>query len=753
MPTELATAYVRIVPTTEGVTDNIEKALTGAADSGGQKSGKAIAGGIAKGLAVGAAAVGTAAVAMTTGIVNGAKDVAQYGDNVDKMSQKIGISAQAYQQWDYVMQRAGTSIDLMKQGMKTLSTQAANNSEAFQKLGISEEEVATLSQEDLFGRVIEGLSGMEEGSERTALASQLLGRAGADLGPLLNEGTEAIEEQKQMALDYGMVMSDDMVAASARFVDAQTTLSMTIGGLKNRLLGEFLPAMSDVTEGLATLFSGDISGLDQINAGIDTFMSKITDMLPKVLEVGGSIVMTLANSIIANAPKLFESATGLIMQFVQSAIASLPQVLQVAVQLVLALVSGISSALPQLIPAAVSAIGQICQTLISNLPMILQAVLVLVHGALEGIISAIPILLEFLPVLIDQLLSQLPGMIEMLNAELGSLIPLLIEGCMALVEGIVSATPVILQSLIAYLPSILDQIISGLLSNLVILIQGCITLVEGIVAAAPQIVSALIEYLPELVIQVAMTLIQNLPTLISACGQIIVSIARALPGLFGSVISSTVQLVGQLAQKIASLAGQFLQAAGQWVQQIWQGIVSGWGTITGGIGGLAQKVLSAIGAVFAGAASIGSNLARGLWNGLSSGWSWLTSQVTSLANKLKNAVKSALGIHSPSTEMRWVGEMFNAGLAEGLGETGEVEGALNNVTGLLTDTINPNLALSGSVSGGGNDMVSAIQALREDVRNLKIYLDTGALVGGIIGQTDASLGRRDALAARGGAVV
>ena len=103
--------------------------------------------------------------------------------------------------------------------------------------------------------------------------------------------------------------------------------------------------------------------------------------------------------------------------------------------------------------------------------------------------------------------------------------------------------------------------------------------------------------------------------------------------------------------------------------------------------------------------------------------------------------------------MRWVGEMFNAGLAEGLGETGEVEGALNNVTGLLTDTINPNLALHGSVSSGGNDMVSAIQALREDVRNLKIYLDTGALVGGIIGQTDASLGRRDALAARGGAVV
>ena len=761
MATELATAYVRIVPTTDGIEDNLVKAMGTPSEHAGQKSGKAIAGGIAKGLAVGAAAVGTAAVTMVTGLVNGARSVAEYGDNVDKMSQKIGISAQAYQQWDYVMSRAGTSIDSMKAGMKTLSTQAQNNAEAFSALGLSEEQVASMSQEELFTATVRGLANMQEGTERTALATTLLGRAGADMAPLFNEGTDAIDEQLQMAMDYGMVMSDDMVAASATFQDSVTTMQGTLNGLKNRMLGEFLPAMTDVTDGLALLFTGDMSGLDSINAGIDAFIGKISDLLPKVLEVGGSIVMTLANSIIANAPKLFESATGLIMQFVQSAIAALPQVLQVAVQLVLALVSGISSALPQLIPAAVSAIGQICQTLISNLPMILQAVLVLVHGALEGIISAIPILLEFLPILIDQLLSQLPGMIEMLNSELGTLIPLLIEGCMSLVEGIVSAIPVILQSLIAYLPAILDQVISGLLSNLVILIQGCITLVEGIVAAAPQIVSSLIEYLPELVIQVAMTLIQNLPTLISACGQIIVSIARALPGLFGTVISTTAQLVLQLAQKLASLAGQFLQAAGQWVQNIWQGIVSGWGTITGGIGGLAQRVLSAIGSVFAGAASIGSNLARGLWNGLSSGWSWLTSQVTALANRLKNAVKNALGIHSPSTEMRWVGEMFNAGLAEGLGETGEVEHALTGVTGLLTDSIDPNLALGADLSASGAQnntaatlgaILRVVDGLSDEIRNLKIYLDSGQLVGGIIGKTDESLGRRDALAARGGAL-
>ena len=53
------------------------------------------------------AAVGTAALAAGGAIVKGAGDVASYGDNIDKMSQKMGISAQAYQEWDAVLQQHG----------------------------------------------------------------------------------------------------------------------------------------------------------------------------------------------------------------------------------------------------------------------------------------------------------------------------------------------------------------------------------------------------------------------------------------------------------------------------------------------------------------------------------------------------------------------------------------------------------------------------------------------------------------------
>jgi hypothetical protein len=57
--------------------------------------------------------------------------VASYGDNIDKMSQKMGMSASAYQEWDAVMQHSGTSMETMKSSMKTLANAAETGNDAF----------------------------------------------------------------------------------------------------------------------------------------------------------------------------------------------------------------------------------------------------------------------------------------------------------------------------------------------------------------------------------------------------------------------------------------------------------------------------------------------------------------------------------------------------------------------------------------------------------------------------------------------
>ena len=105
---EVAKAYVTIVPSMEGSQKTIKTemglAVEPAAKETGSKAGKEFGEHMAKGLkatgaVIGAAMTAATAAAVATGkaFINAANDVASYGDNIDKMSQKMGISAKGYQ--------------------------------------------------------------------------------------------------------------------------------------------------------------------------------------------------------------------------------------------------------------------------------------------------------------------------------------------------------------------------------------------------------------------------------------------------------------------------------------------------------------------------------------------------------------------------------------------------------------------------------------------------------------------------------
>ena len=407
-----------------------------------ETKGSTFGSGLKKAAAVGTAAVaavGTAAIAAGTSLVKSTGDVAAYGDNIDKMSQKMGISAQAYQEWDAIMQHSGTSIDALKPSMKTLATQAEKGSDAFQKLGISEKEVASLSQEDLFAKVITGLQGMEEGTERTYITSQLLGRGATELGALLNTSAEETQKMRDRVHELGGVMSDDAVKASAQFQDTLQDMSTGFDSLKRNMLSEFLPAITGVMDGLTNLFTGNYDeGIERISKGIGQVIDKLSEMLPKILEVGKNILLTLGNaiiqnlpvimpaladlvmgigqSIIDNLPMLTQAATQIILMLVRFIIANLPQLFTAAIQIIVTLVQGIAEALPELIPAAVEAILTIVQTLVDNLPMIIDAALQLITALTEGLIDALPVLIDRAPeiiiAIVDTLVENFPKIVE-----------------------------------------------------------------------------------------------------------------------------------------------------------------------------------------------------------------------------------------------------------------------------------------------------------------------------------------------------
>ena len=375
----------------EGLDSSEKKGKTFAQSLGGGLKTAAKVGGVA----IGTIAAGTAALA--TSMVKGAGEVASYGDNIDKMSQKMGISATAYQEWDAILQHSGTSIDGMQRGMMTLSKAAESGSDAFQKLGLSQEEVASMNQEELFAATIRGLQGMEEGSERTVLAQQLLGGAAKELGALLNTSAEDTEAMRQRVHELGGVMSDEAVKAAAAYQDSLQDMNTSLDGLKRGVFAEFMPGITGVMNGLTDIFGGDTdSGVSKVNDGISDMVKKISDGLPKVLEVGGKIITGLVQAITENLPQIVEQGAAIIEELAVGIVKQLPQLVKSGLEIIVSLADSISESLPELIPTIVDVILEIVDVLTDpeNLKMLIEAALKIIIALAEGIIKAIPKLLE-----------------------------------------------------------------------------------------------------------------------------------------------------------------------------------------------------------------------------------------------------------------------------------------------------------------------------------------------------------------------
>lgn len=480
---EIGKYYIQIVPTTEGISGQIQTELE-KGGSGAEKAGQSIGSKMASGFGTAIKAIGTAVVAATTAAVGATakliKETAAYGDTIDKASQKIGISAEAYQEWDFIAQHAGTSMASLTQGFKTLQLAAANGSDAFQALGISAEAVSQMSTEQLFGAVIQGLQDMDEGAERTALSNALLGRSTMELGALLNMSSEETAAMVEQVHALGGVMSDTAVKNAAAFQDSLQNMKTAFSGVKNTFAAEFLPAVTEGMDGLAALFSGDPLGAEKLQAGIETFANNMMTEFPKLIDAIVPAIDGIFNAIVASLPKFLEIGN----KVIKVLLGQLPNV-----------VKAIVDALPAMIPTLINGFVTIVQTMVENLQPILDPILSalpeIITTVLNTIVEAFPLLLDVLSQAVTTIVSYLPTMIQTIAEALPVIIPELVSGVVSMVVTLMNYLPAIIDPIIKALPTIITSITDALIQNLPLLIQGLLNLVVQLVIKIPEILKGL----------------------------------------------------------------------------------------------------------------------------------------------------------------------------------------------------------------------------------------------------------------------
>ncbi len=438
---EVAKAWITIVPTLNGAQETISKELGAstepAAKQAGEKAGKNFGESLAKGLKVTGAAIAGAMTAVTgaavaTGkaFINTANDISSMGDTIGDNAAKMGISTKAYQEWDFILQRSGSSIDAMKTSMKTLANAAANGSDAFKTLGISQKELNTLSQEELFERTVKALSGIEDTSKRTAIASKLLGKGALELGGVFNMTSDEIDQAKQRMYDLGAYMDEDAISASDNYQDTMTDLQDSIKGMKMRVISDFLPGITSVMDGLSKVFSGK-GGVGEIQDGLKSIIDNLAALAPKLLPIAQTLISSL--------------------------------------------ISGFAPMLPSLVSAIFDIVVQTITTVTSMIPQMMPSIISGIKGIMSAVMSAMPIIIQGATTLILELANWLSNG----GAED------LIDGLIAMTVTICNNIAIILPPLLKALVTVISEIAKALTkpSNLEMLLDAVITVVGAIAVA------------------------------------------------------------------------------------------------------------------------------------------------------------------------------------------------------------------------------------------------------------------------------
>ena len=706
--------------------------------------------------------VASAVVALSKEFADGIKATAEYGDNIDKMSQKMGLSAEAYQEWDFIMQHAGTNIESMKASMKTLANAVDSNNDAFARLGITQEQIASMTQEQLFGEVISGLQNVEDTTERTYLAGQLLGRGATELGALLNMSAEDTEAMRQQVHDLGAVMSDEAVKASANYADSLQNLQWAVQGLSHGTFAEFLPAVVDVMDGLTAIFSGDTeSGVGLITKGVDEFTEQLAETIPKVMDIGSQIVLGLIQSISTNLPKMMDSAVSTAMTFIQGLVSMLPSIIDGGVKIIISLIKGIGESLPTLIPAVVEAVLTIVQTIIDNIDLLIDGVLQFMKGFSEGITKAIPVIVKALPELIH-------GIVDGLLKS----IPELIDATLQITMGVVEALPEIITALVEALPEIISLIIEALLENLPAIIEGLITLVFGIVEAIPQIIEALIEAIPQIIEMLITALFENFPQIILAVleclgtlllkigewfleligfvdeegdgiwddvaewfDNLITSIVEWFAGIWESISGFFVNLwttvTGFFSNVWGSITGFFSniwKSISGWFSTIWTNMSTAFSTLWTNISGWFEDTWESITGFIDEAVDWGANLVKGIWQGVSDWAEWLWGKISGFFDTIWTRIKDFFGIASPSKKFAWIAEMDVKGLQKGFDQFGD--DAVNTAIELsdkISDALHPEASIDFGIQNGelksslsmGEDLQYSLESIYDRLDNIE----------------------------------
>lgn len=496
-----------------------------------------------------------------------------------------------------------------------------------------------------------------------------------------------------------------MKSGAKVFGNVKDAILLPFNDLAPKLTGVFQKALGTVSTGpigkivsdFAEIPKGIISAFGKIGPGLAKTFPKATAALKSF---GSSISSTFG--VIVNGAKGFGSLLG-------GAFGS-----------VLPKVSGFGSQLMSYLGIIGNAFVPILSKVAGFIPSFIS---LLNFGAVAAVVVAgLGLVYSQFGTQIDQILLMVqtkgPEIISNFGAGITAALPGLISSGATLILGLMNAITANLPSLISVGASIIATLVSSLGAQL-----------PQLIPAAVQMILTLVE-----------SLISNLPQLITSGLQLMEGLAQGIANAIPQVAAKAPVIIGKLASTIITNLPKIVQTGVKIITQLAVGLVQGIPALLGKIPSMISQIKNAFTSVNWG--SVGMNIISGIASGISSAVGSLISAATSAASSALDAIKSKLGIHSPSRVFRdQVGKMMALGMGIGFEKNIPVgsmnAGVQKAVQSLqrsvqLTTSVNPDKTVGGIKNnpifkdqGFDYDRFERIQRkIAKENGNKPVFLDT-----------------------------
>jgi len=217
---------------------------------------------------VNVAAITAAIVQMGKQLAKATKEYADYGSVIDDASKRTGLSTDAIQEWKYIAEQAGTTLEAVTGSVGMMTRGLETNKQAFADLGIETKNAdgSFKSTTEIFNDTVLTLSRMKDETARDAAAFKLLGRSAQSLIPILKDGEAGINAMREEARGLGIIIDKETITKADALGDAMLALNTSMKAAKVVIINDFAPAIMDLALQFKAIIDKTVSYRQELDA-------------------------------------------------------------------------------------------------------------------------------------------------------------------------------------------------------------------------------------------------------------------------------------------------------------------------------------------------------------------------------------------------------------------------------------------------------------------------------------------------------